>query len=148
MGVSRWRRLARLSWPERGLLLKAAIALPLIDALLRVWGFAATRALLSRVPAGRPRQMDAAGRLGYAQTVARLVRAASNNGLYRPSCLRQSLVLWSILRRQGIEAALHAGVRRGPERVEAHAWVACEGVILTEDSDAHGSFTPFDRALA
>ena len=148
MGVRRWKQLARLSWKERGILLQASIALPLCGALLRLCGFAASYALLARIPAGRPPQIETSVRLERARTVVRLVRAAGDHGLYRPSCLRQSLVLWSILRRHGIETTLHAGVRKGPRRVEAHAWVACDGVALNDDSDVHGTFTPFDRALA
>jgi hypothetical protein len=146
--MSRWERLSRLSWSERWILLQASIALPLTDVLLRVRGFAASRALLARIPTGRRLQVDPSQGLKRAQIVARLVKAAGNNSLYRPSCLRQSLVLWSLLRRRGIEATLHAGVRKGPQRVEAHAWVTCDGVVLSDDSDIHGSFTPFDRALA
>ena len=146
--MSRWRRLARLSWGERWILLQASIALPLIDAWLRMFGFSASQALLTRIPSGRPRQLAPSQRREQIYCIVRLVKAASDHGFYRPSCLRQSLVLWALLRRRGIESTLHAGVRKGPARVEAHAWVACDGVVLNDDSDVHGRFTPFDRALA
>jgi hypothetical protein len=147
-GVSRWRRLARLSWSDRWILLQAFVWLPLTGAALRLCGFAGLHALLSRLPPGRMKQSEPSLRLEHARTVARLVRAASAHGFYHPTCLPQSLVLWSILRRQGTKATLHAGVRKTTQQVEAHAWVACDGVALNDDEDAHERFAPFDRALA
>ncbi len=146
-GVSRWRRLARLPWSDRWILLQAFIWLPLAGASLRVCGFAALQALVSRIPAGRVKRARAGRQLERARTVARLVRAAGERGFYRPTCLPHSLVLWSLLRRDGTEATLHAGVRRTAQRVEAHAWVACDGVALNDDEDVHERFAPFDRAL-
>lgn len=146
--MSRWRRLARLSWSDRWILLQAFVWLPVIGASLRMCSFAALHAVLSRLPPGRMKYSESTPRLEHARTVARLVRAAGAHGFYHATCLPESLVLWSILRRHGTEATLYAGVRKTAQRVEAHAWVTCDGVALNDDDDVHERFAPFNRALA
>lgn len=50
-------------------------------------------------------------------------------------CLARSLALWWALKRRGVDASLHLGVRRTAGTFEAHAWVAYEGRVLA-DSDS------------
>ncbi len=90
----------------------------------------------------RPSDLEAKAAL-----VARVVRLAANHGPFRANCLKQSLVTWWFLRRNGMESTLRIGVRKEAALLEAHAWVECFGQPLNEGSDIHERFSPFDPTL-
>lgn len=72
----------------------------------------------------------------------RLSRFAAMPYRYLPipaSCLRESLVLYAMLRRRGAEADLRIGVRREGTALEAHAWV--------EHPGAESQATAFDALV-
>ncbi len=56
----------------------------------------------------------------------------------RALCLEQSLALWLLLRRRGIEADLRLGVQ--PYPFGAHAWVEHRGEPVNERPEFVGSF--------
>ena len=85
--------------------------------------------------------------LDRARATARLVQAAARYGLFRPTCLPQSLVLWWLLRRQGLAGELRIGVRPEPSRLEAHAWVEFQGQPLNDGADVARRFAPFPREI-
>lgn len=115
--------------------------------MLRMAGFARCRTLVSRIARPAATADSTAGHLDKARMSARLVQIAAARGVYRASCLPQSLVLWWLLKRQGMEAALRIGVRKVADRFEAHAWVEHGGVVLLDDADVHERYAAFDRAL-
>jgi hypothetical protein len=82
-----------------------------------------------------------------ARRVTALAEAAFRRLPYHPTCLRRSLTLWWLLRRRGIDGELRIGVRKVGDRLEAHAWVQYQGVVLNDREDVNGAYTPFDRAL-
>jgi hypothetical protein len=47
-------------------------------------------------------------------------------------CLARTLALWWQLRRQGVEAELHIGLRQSSGQLEAHAWLVNDGRVLNE----------------
>jgi hypothetical protein len=55
-------------------------------------------------------------------------------------CLPRSLMLCWLLRRRGIDSQLHIGVRKGNGKMEAHAWVERNGVILNDQPDVNERF--------
>ena len=83
-----------------------------------------------------------------ARKIARLVRAAANHGLYRANCLEQSLVLWLMLERNGLESKIRFGARKENDRVLAHAWIECDGIALNEDHGVEQRYAPFAVAAA
>jgi hypothetical protein len=78
-------------------------------------------------------------------TKARSVAAAVDAGLavvpVTPTCLRRSVTLLRELERQGLEGTLHVGVRRGPEAVEAHAWVQVGDEVVNDDPQLVAGYT-------
>jgi hypothetical protein len=142
--MTRWQKWRALSWADRRLLLAAS-------ALL-VWARARLPAMDFRPePAGadtaRP-VPPAAADLARAQAVARLVGMAAAATPVTVACLHRSVVLWTLLRREGIPCQLRlgaGGTRSGP--FEAHAWVECGGVALNERTDHLGRYTPFAAAV-
>ncbi len=143
------RKLQQLSWSERWLLLQAFLALPLVSLGVRGFGLRPIHAILVY-----PRPLDQnldkdSGKLFLlrAWAIARIVKIAARHGLWRPKCLTQSLVLWWFLRRQKIDGDLRIGVQPEGDRLEAHAWVEFQGVILNDDDDVHQRFAPFAKPI-
>lgn len=130
----------------RVVFLRAAALLPVISASLRLRGFRKTQLSLQRRASTRNVAPDDA--LATARLIARMVRVAVGSGLGHPTCLEESLTLWWLLARRGITSELRVGVRKSGEKMEAHAWVECEGGALNEPEDAHENFAAFDAALS
>ena len=112
-------------------------------ALTRV-GYRRTLSRLSAtLPAPGPRPD-----LSRARSVARVTDVAATllPGPYR--CLPRSLTVWSLLRLRHSPCELRLGVRRSePGGLEAHAWVECDGVAVTDDEQATVSFAAFSSAM-
>lgn len=141
----RWRTLRRLPWSERRSAAVALLALTGIRLALASLGFRRVHGLLSRwVAASAPgAQRPPALRAAQAAATLRALDRAAGCGPSRPSCLPRSLTLWWLLRRQGMPAELRIGVRREGDRLEAHAWVEQDGVVLGDHADVHDRFHAF-----
>jgi hypothetical protein len=147
--MNKWRKLRGLSWPERRLLLQAAVALPAVAALIRVKGLRRCQALLARLtPAANGPAPQAGGSAeSRARAVARVVTAAAAHGPYRANCLQQSVTLWWLLRRRGLESELRIGTRKNDGRFDAHAWVEFRGLALNESRDVHARYNAFEQPV-
>lgn len=119
-----------LSLPERRLLLRAAVMLPRVDVSLRLRGWERTRMDWEL-------WADGAGpRCGIeSRRVAWLVERAARTVPWPATCLRRSLVLWALLRRDGVQAEIRLGVRKAEGAHAAHAWVEFQGVVLNDRQD-------------
>jgi hypothetical protein len=150
-----WKRLHRfrdLDPSSRSLFIHAMVLLPLIWLSLRVRGFRATHATLqhrlfhsTQVPKWE------SARFSDPDSVARtvqMVRAAARHGFGTPNCLETSLTLWYLLARQRVPSAIRIGTRKISGRLEAHAWVENDGVVLNEFDQDHLHYTPFDAAFS
>lgn len=137
----------QLSRADRWLLVQAFLALPLVALGLRCFGLRRLQAGLNQgaAMAGHPSALKSD--LDQARATARLVQAAARYGLFRLKCLPQSLVLWWLLRRQGLAGELYIGVRPEPSRLEAHAWVEFQGLVLNDSEDVARRFAPFPREI-
>ncbi len=146
MRLNRWRAFDQLSPRDRWIFLQALALLPLTAGALRLLSFARLQSLISTT---LPRPSDGASSpLERVHATTRLVRLAAERGLFRVSCLPHSVVLWWLLRRQGINAVLRFGVRKASTEIEAHAWVEHGGIVLNDDDDVRERFAAFDRAIA
>ena len=132
-----WRRFLALERGDRWLLAEAVILLGIIHAGIRTLPFAT----LSRVLAGaktRPvRSRHPRARIGWAITAAsRLVPGRS--------CLSDALAADVMLCRRGCQSTLKLGVKKkdgAAVPLEAHAWVECDGVIVTGQIDGLDEYT-------
>lgn len=144
-----WHRFWRLSAFERTALLKAAAGLTATYAGLRFagfrrWKFAVER--FTRASALNPALVgDAKARMGA--DLARMEAAAARYLPFRTNCLERSLVLWWLLRRNGLMADLKIGARKEADRFEAHAWVIFDGGVIGDTSDEHLHFAPFEGSV-
>lgn len=141
------RRFAECSPQERWLLLQAAVLLPAAAVARRVANFKRLQTLIARLmplmPAasGTPQTV-----LELAQRSARMVQIAAQHGLVRANCLEQSLVLWGLLRRQGIDGQIVIGARKIDGQFEAHAWVELQGTVLNDTADVGERFAVLTEA--
>lgn len=76
------------------------------------------------------------------------VRLAARNAPCRARCLEQSLTLWYLLARLGIDGALRIGVRKADaQTMEAHAWVEVAGQPVNDREDIARTYLPFEGPL-
>ncbi len=122
---------------EGRICLKAALLLLPYPLLQRVLSLPA----LVRFYGGRPRRAvpspDAAR---LAQLIRRLLQL--NRAMFRPNCVKQSLLLLHFLRRAGRDASIFFGVSKtGENGLHGHAWVSLEGRPVAEAADPLQRFT-------
>jgi|SRR6266404_903656 len=148
-----WERLHRFSLlnsQARGMFLRAAMLLPLISLSLRIRGFRATQqglqtfSFFSKAKKHLPENSDARERVGLS---VRMVHAAARHGWGQPTCLEKSLALWWLLRQVGVTSVVRIGARKAAGKLEAHAWVECEGAALNEPAGEHRHYATFDAAF-
>ena len=143
--MNRWRKWTALSWADRWLLMCAALMLVQMKARL-----ASTR--FRPDPDPDVRNLGAAereSRLARAQNVARLVNMAAAASPASYTCLHRSLVTWYLLRWKGIPCRLRLGAADGgSEPFEAHAWVECDGIALSDRTEDLMRYRPFEGAVA
>lgn len=146
---NRLHRLGQLSPRERWWLFQALLLLPLVHLALLLLGYARLRGLVERLLPLKASRMSLseAELLARALSCARVVSIAAAHGLYRAGCLRRSLLLWGLLRREGVQSQIRFGVRVCGRRLEAHAWVECNGAVLDEAPDVFERYTPLHGAL-
>jgi hypothetical protein len=137
-----------LSLTEQSTFIQAVFMLPFMALALRLIGVTRSQAALSRFShLYKDRSKKPGEIIQQARVMARMLALANRYGLYRANCLQQSVTLWWLLGRQGIESSVSVGVRKRADKLEAHAWVECSGVVLNDRDDIHESYAPFDRAV-
>jgi len=77
---------------------------------------------------------------------AQMVAAACRQIPIRSRCLPRTIVLWSLLRRRGIEADVRIGVRCDTQgKFQAHAWLEWNGEVINDGGDVARQYLPFNR---
>lgn len=148
-----WRKFWRKSGDERRVAVEAAATLTATWAGLRVTGYRRWRSLLARsLPAAKQQTVnrdctDGNIRAEEPWMIARMEAAAARHIPFETNCLEQSLALWWLLRRRGHPADLRIGVRKDAGKLEAHAWVEANGVVLSEPGNAHTHFVALEGAV-
>ena len=144
---------------DRWLTLQLLIALPLLTAAMKLFGFRRTYSTLRRASAGR---LQRAARRRDAEStpcstdghhvphhIAALVVHVNRHVLpYQSKCLRESTALWYLLRRRGYPAELLLGARTLLGPFEAHAWVELAGEVLNDAANVRDIYEPFELARA
>lgn len=135
----------QLSASERRMLFSALWMLPLMGCSLRLAGFRWCQSILIRLASWFEGRIP--GPLGHdlaeARAAARMVKIASQRGLFRTRCLQKSLVLWWLMQERGIRGDVWFGVRKDGAGLDAHAWVEYAGVVLNDQDDVHERFAAF-----
>jgi hypothetical protein len=146
----KWRRYQMRPVEERALILRASVALPLTSLGLRVFGFRRWKELIERFssPRSTPVASQPSVQLEIARRAVRAIQSAELHGPATPNCLERSVVLWWLLRRDGIVGELHIGARKTGAQFEAHAWVELAGQVLNDTVEVHKHYARFDAPIA
>jgi Transglutaminase-like superfamily len=143
-----FQRYRALDPQARKLFGRAVALLPLVALSLRLRGFKKTKGTLQKKFSLKPSRETAKEQGEKVQMTCRMVRAGVYYGIFQPTCLEESLVLWYLLQRQSIPAILRIGVRKSPKNFEAHAWVECEGAALNQSEEVHQHYAAFDSGFS
>ncbi|HEX9366683.1 MAG TPA: lasso peptide biosynthesis B2 protein [Vicinamibacterales bacterium] len=145
---ARWRALARdeqrlavTSWLTIAVAVAGVRALG-VERMLRMASRPRRSRRLATLAQGKGASLPPGRRRGTGRTaIGDLVTAVDRAGRYVPAgtCLPKSLALAWMLRGMGVAAAVRIGVKIDG-RFEAHAWVECGGVAVTELSGAEKRF--------
>jgi hypothetical protein len=133
-------RLRALSWPERRVLLQAALLLPLFWAALRLFGLQRLHAWASRTHGAATDGDTPPG----AERTGALIAIAGNHLPLPSTCLTRSLLLIWLLGRRGTRGELRIGVRKAGGGIESHAWVEHMGRPVNDTPAAVGGYAAFD----
>lgn len=147
--MRKWRGLGPR---ERRALQTALVLLPAVGLALRVAGFKRVHAWLlperaAGCPPGQGNPGGGPGDLDTARQLARMVDIAGRRGIYQGNCLSRSLVLARVLAQHGIPFDLRIGVRKQGGRLDAHAWLECEGAPVNDSADVGLRFLPFGGSV-
>ena len=123
--TSAWlHRLGRWTWRDYALLSEVFAAALLVEIAIRSMSMVTILRVIDRVPTSR-RPADAITL--DASRLARFAAAPYRLLALHGTCLRESLVLSTLLRRRDVPAAVCFGVRH-EGGLTAHAWVATPGI--------------------
>ncbi len=147
--IQKTRTWRKFSLHERYLLLQALILLPLIHLSLNFCEFKRTYSILGNGEWGignREWGMGNGENLISEQilTTASMVKIAAKYYKWA-TCLRKSLALWFLLRRQGIVTELQIGTRFEKEEFQAHAWVEYQGFVVGDRQMVKQHFASFEN---
>lgn len=140
-----WRRFGKLSRMERVMFFRGILLLPATSFAIRLVGLRSVERWLDfPCKANSEMAKTAEEKNSVTETAWRMTQAASRYGALRGNCLSKSLVLWHLLRRQGLNARLYVGGRRDGTPFEAHAWVEMDGRVINDSADVRQRFAPFE----
>ena len=128
------------------LLGQAFLLLPLVTLSLHFQGLKTTQQRLSALSLRDP-SLPPQDSLSQIQITVKVVAIASKYSKIWSNCLRKSLVLWFLLRRQGIASDIRIGVQFENKSFKAHAWVEANGLILNDSQDVVFRYAPFQRPI-
>lgn len=141
------RRFWRLRWRHKLVLAQAMLAMPAVALLMRVMGYRPAKNLLWRLTARRAQNPSTPWSDPNLQNTVQLAAFAADHTIGKPTCLTRSLVLWWMLRGQGIPTEIKIGVRparAGGQKIEAHAWLEKDDRVLNDSPAAIRTYAVFD----
>ena len=144
-----WHRWQGLSWHERWFLVKISLALPCIWLAVRILSFDRLAGILgkTRRSVGRKAGPGDETEEALIERIVSAVSRAARFSPFRPQCFERSLMIWWLLRREGVSCDVRLGVRRAGGNVEAHAWVERDGASITGGSQTGDAYRSFPIAI-
>jgi len=141
------RRFLALPPGDRRVFLQAELLFLVIGPALRIIGLRRSQGLLRQIASRRWTKSANTDVPNAARRTVSLVQMAARHTFGNPTCLPQSLVCWTLLRRQGIDGDLRIGTRKNGVEFEAHAWVEYKGHVLNDRPDVRQRFTTFNQTI-
>ena len=130
------RRLGSLSRQDWWLLLRITGILLILPPLLRWLPLPRAMALLD------PGSGSASGRTSSPSRIIELTQRllGRNTAIFHQSCLKQSLVLFRLLRQSGQPVVIRFGVAKDGDDIKGHSWLEQSGQPIAEQGDPYRSF--------
>ena len=140
---NRWKSWGRLNRKQKKVFFYSLVYLNIANFLLSFFRYQDLYNFLkNRIPLNERLPQDIA--ILQAIEMAEVVELAARRRLVNATCLRRSLVLWYLLRREGINSNLRFGIRKAATEIMGHAWVEIEGSVINDDESVTKQFTPMD----
>jgi len=143
--MSRFKKFWTLSGSDKITFMVALCGLPGVYLNLRRFGFKNYLARLQHISLAAIAP-DIETSSGPAQ-ISYLINGAARLLFRREACLERSILLWSLLRRRGIESELRIGVATEDGTIRAHAWVEIDGEPINEQPQTNKKFAAFDSSF-
>jgi hypothetical protein len=123
------------TWPERWFVIKSFLLLHIASRCVRQFGYLKVyKWIQNKTKNPSPPGDFPAGELHNAIHTGLLVNIANRRfPTWQVDCLPESLTVWGLLRRQGMDARLRLGVREQDGRLDGHAWVEYAGQVVSGD---------------
>jgi len=106
---------------------------------LRLFGYVRMRHWIEVASASETSRQATPEDIAEGERLARLASIAGRHSPIATTCLRQSLLLFFLLRRGHMSPEIMIGVRRQGASFDAHAWVRLGGVALGQPDVAHSA---------
>jgi hypothetical protein len=147
--MDNWIKLKKLNREERKLLVQALFLLPVVHWCLGWIGYFRLANLVEKYLALKPAPENPSRNdlFERAEVAAHMVSFAARHGFFQASCLRRSMALVILLRRQNIDSKLCLGTRLSDHILEAHAWVEVQGIIVNDRPDVREQYTALSGNL-
>jgi hypothetical protein len=140
-----WRKFWQLAPWERLMFLQAATLISLVSLGLHALGWQRLMRFLERLSPGRDQYQLTKQTHDYTFRAAYVVNAAAGRRVLHATCLQRSIVLWWLLRRDGIETQIKLGARKEQCRFQAHAWVEYEGEVINDRPEIREEYAIFEQ---
>lgn len=139
--LGKLRKAGAFSWSDWFVLVEVSALLPLVRIGVRVISFKTLASLLAGNKPLRETGTPNPDRTAY------LVNLASRHHFLKPTCLEKAIILYAILRREGISAEITIGTMKKNGEFQAHAWVEYLGrVILGRSVEPYAPLFSLDEA--
>ncbi|MBD2112402.1 MULTISPECIES: lasso peptide biosynthesis B2 protein [Cyanophyceae] len=132
-----------MSWGDRWVVAQSLVLLPAIALSLALVGLPTTQKYLARLSSRAKATSEMP--IVEAMRLARSVNRAADNSPLWGNCLKRSLTLWFLLRRQGVASDLCIGVQLQQSQFKAHAWVKYGGHVINDHPAIHQQFAAFEK---
>jgi hypothetical protein len=153
-----WHKISRffhLNNLERRVFIIALVLAPVVSMKLKLSGIKGTLAWLDHLSRERSNgHLKNKITLVLAQRISFFVKKANIYSLHKGTCLSQSMMLWYLLRRQGIDCEICIGVQKKEKgtaltskNLDAHAWVEYRGSVLNDQPDVRQRFSAFEYII-
>lgn len=118
-----------------------AVGLRVTRFLIRRLGFRRTISLLGRISLLPAQKSPATASVtGWSERINRVAGRP-----YGATCLDRSVFLWWLMCQRGLDGQLRIGVAFDGDRLDGHAWVEIDGVVVNDDPQIVQQFAVFDE---
>lgn len=138
--LNKIKRFLALDWQQKKLLLQAYFLLGRMRAAILTISFKRLSKSLQHHPELATLEPLNKAELKQAKIIGRAVVTAARYTPWDSNCLAQVLTAQRMLAQNQIAGTFFLGAKKDEQKLEAHAWLECDGLILTGEA-GHENYT-------